>query len=63
MGLFLDLSRRVAAATMVALLVGCASAPTRFQPLPESLSTQANIPGISGARYWGDAHHPDSMPG
>jgi len=58
MGLFHDMSRRVAAATMVALLVGCASAPTRLQPLPESLSPQAGVPGIPGARYWGDMQPP-----
>jgi hypothetical protein len=43
---------------MIALLVGCASAPTRLQPLPESLSPQARIPGIPGARYWGDVQPP-----
>ena len=58
MGLLLDLSRWVLAATVSALLVGCASAPTRFQPLPETLSPQAQIPGIPGARYWGDVQPP-----
>jgi hypothetical protein len=53
-----DLSRRVVAATVVALLVGCASAPMRLQPLPETLSPQAQVPGIPGARYWGDAQPP-----
>lgn len=57
------MSRRVmvaamAAATAALLLAGCASAPTRFQPLPEALSPQAQIPGIPGARYWGDAKPP-----
>jgi hypothetical protein len=42
----------------VALLVGCASAPTRFQPLPEALSAQARIRGMPGARYWGDLQPP-----
>ncbi|HRC36719.1 MAG TPA: hypothetical protein PK420_01500, partial [Rubrivivax sp.] len=44
---------------MVAItLVGCASAPTRLQPLPETLSAQAGIPGIPGARHWGDMQPP-----
>ena len=58
MGLLLDLSRRLVTAVTAALLVGCASAPSRFQPLPEALSAQAQIPGIPGARYWGDAQPP-----
>ena len=37
MGL-LRLSRRLVTAVTAALLVGCASAPSRFQPLPEALS-------------------------
>ena len=49
MRLFPDLSRRVAAAMVAITLVGCASAPTRLQPLPETLSAQAGIPGIPGA--------------
>ena len=63
MPLFPDLSRRMAAAMLAITLVGCASAPTRFQPLPETLSTQAGIPGIPGARHWGDMHPPASTPG
>ena len=58
MGLILDLSRRLVTAVTAALLVGCASAPSRFQPLPEALSAQAQIPGIPGARYWGDTQPP-----
>ena len=58
MGLLLDLSRRLVTAVTAALLVGCASAPSRFQPLPEALSAQAQIPGIPGARYWGDTQPP-----
>ena len=54
MGLILDLSRLLVTAVTAALLVGCASAPSRFQPLPEALSAQAQVPGIPGARYWGD---------
>ena len=57
MGL-LRLSRRLVTAVTAALLVGCASAPSRFQPLPEALSAQAQIPGIPGARYWGDTQPP-----
>ena len=58
MGLILDLSRLLVTAVTAALLVGCASAPTRVQPLPEALSTHAQIPGIPGARYWGDIQPP-----
>lgn len=57
MGL-LRLSRRLVTAVTAALLVGCASAPSRFQPLPEELSAQAQIPGIPAARYWGDTQPP-----
>jgi len=48
----------VAAALVAITLVGCASAPTRLQPLPETLSAQAGIPGIPGARHWGDMQPP-----
>jgi hypothetical protein len=48
----------MAAAMLAITLVGCASAPTRFQPLPETLSSQAGIPGIPGARHWGDMQPP-----
>lgn len=58
MGLLLDLSRRFVTAVTAASLVGCASAPSRFQPLPEELSAQAQIPGIPAARYWGDTQPP-----
>jgi hypothetical protein len=58
MGLFHHMSRRVAVVTMGALLVGCASAPQRLNPLPETLSSQAQIPGIPRARYWGDLQPP-----
>ena len=58
MALSHGLSRRLVAAVTAALLVGCASAPSRFQPLPEALSAQAQIPGIPGARYWGDTQPP-----
>mgnify|MGYP002683276767 CR=1 FL=1 len=27
-----------------------------MQPLPETLPAQAGIPGIPGARHWGDMH-------
>ena len=63
MGLLFDASRRLITAVMAALLVGCASAPSRFQPLPEALSAQAQIAGIAGARYWGDTQPPSSTPG
>jgi predicted acylesterase/phospholipase RssA len=36
------------------LLAGCAAAPERHDPLPGTLAAEATIPGIPGARYWGD---------
>ena len=36
------------------LLAGYAAAPERHDPLPGTLAAEANIPGIPGARYWGD---------
>jgi predicted patatin/cPLA2 family phospholipase len=36
------------------LLAGCAAAPERHHPLPGALAAKATIPGIPGARYWGD---------
>jgi predicted acylesterase/phospholipase RssA len=36
------------------LLAGCAAAPKRAEPLPGPLAAEAAIPGIPGARYWGD---------
>ncbi len=38
----------------MALLTGCAGSGLRLNPLPATLETQAAIPGIPGARYWGD---------
>jgi hypothetical protein len=51
-------ARAVAALALVAVLAGCASAPTRLRPLPETLVAEARIPGIPGARYWGDLQPP-----
>ena len=50
--------RWAAAACAVALLAGCAAAPVRMKPLPQPLAAVAQIPGIPGARYWGDSHPP-----
>lgn len=36
------------------LLQGCSTPPTRGEPLPEALSARATVPGIPGARRWGD---------
>ena len=36
------------------LLQGCGTPPTRGEPLPEELSARATVPGIPGARRWGD---------
>ena len=38
----------------VLLLVGCAAVPDRQDPLPAALAAEAHIPGMPGARYWGD---------
>lgn len=35
-------------------LQGCSTPPTRGEPLPEELSARATVPGIPGARRWGD---------
>ncbi len=43
---------------MAFILTGCTSLPER-NPLPESLSDVAVIPGIDGARYWADAPPPE----
>ncbi len=55
---FQGLSGRLAALVIVALLAGCAAAPTRVSPLPQAQSTAAQVPGIPGARYWGDIQPP-----
>jgi hypothetical protein len=41
-------------ASAITLFAGCAGPGLRLNPLPEALETQAAIPGIPGARYWGD---------
>src|SRR5262245_30789207 len=48
--------RDVRAALLLLVLgtIGCAAAPERA-PLPPELIRSAAIPGIPGARYWGDA--------
>jgi predicted acylesterase/phospholipase RssA len=38
----------------IMLLAGCASPSQREQPLPATLAAEATIPGIPGARRWGD---------
>jgi hypothetical protein len=43
---------------VVVISTGCSSLPER-NPLPESLSDEAVIPGIDGARYWADAPPPE----
>lgn len=35
-------------------LQGCGTPPTRGEPLPQALSAIAQVPGIPGARRWGD---------
>jgi hypothetical protein len=41
------------------IVTGCSSLPER-NPLPESLSDAAIIPGIEGARYWADEAPPET---
>lgn len=50
--------RSIALVFVAALLTACASAPTRMAPLPEKYVASTSIPGIPGARYWGDAKPP-----
>ncbi len=48
----------VAVLFVVSFLISCSSTPER-NPLPESLSGVAQIPGIDGARYWADEPQPE----
>ncbi|MFO1408331.1 MAG: patatin-like phospholipase family protein [Steroidobacteraceae bacterium] len=41
-----------------AVLAGCTAAPTRLDPLPQDYAEDARVPGIPGARYWGDERPP-----
>jgi len=41
------------------LLAGCASPFQRERPLPAALASEAEIPGIPNARYWGDERPED----
>ncbi len=43
----------LSSAMLLASIAGCSTVPER-QPLPEALSDRAVIPGIPGARFWGD---------
>jgi hypothetical protein len=50
-----------AACVLVILtLASCAVAPTRFNPITRDSQEAAVIPGIPGARYWGD-HQPPGV--
>ena len=40
-------------AMLAVIITGCSSAPER-KPLPAKLTTEAGIPGIPEARFWGD---------
>lgn len=44
---------------LVIIATGCSTVPQR-NPLPESLSEQAEIPGIPRARYWADSVPPET---
>ncbi len=49
----------LSALLFISLLSACSSLPER-NPLPEELSDAAQIPGISGARYWADEVPPET---
>ncbi len=42
----------------VVLLAGCAVAPTRLNPMAKEAQPHATVPGIPGARHWGDKAPP-----
>ena len=44
---------------MILVATGCSGLPER-NPLPESLSDTAGIPGIAGARHWADEPPPET---
>ena len=44
---------------MILVTTGCSGLPER-NPLPESLSNTAGIPGIAGARHWADEPPPET---
>jgi hypothetical protein len=51
----------VAACMMILmLLTSCAAAPKRLHPITSDFQEAAEIPGIPGARYWGD-HSPPKL--
>jgi predicted patatin/cPLA2 family phospholipase len=50
--------RRLGVALVVAVLAGCAAAPTRLNPVTRDLQESAAIAGIPGARHWGDRSPP-----
>jgi predicted acylesterase/phospholipase RssA len=57
--LFLTAVRRgLAFAFLMAALAGCASAPTRLNPITRDAQDAAAIAGIPGARHWGDRAPP-----
>ena len=45
---------RLALLGLIAAIAGCAAAPERERPLPAAVASDAIIPDIPGARYWGD---------
>lgn len=54
----IQISRFVLAIAAMAVLAGCAVAPTRLNPIPRDAHEAAAVPGIPGARYWGDKRPP-----
>jgi hypothetical protein len=51
-------SSGLALAFSVVLLAGCAAAPTRLNPIVKEAQPSATVPGIPGARHWGDKSPP-----
>ncbi len=52
------LRRAASAAAMLALLAGCAVAPTRLNPIDPAAQADAQIAGMPGVRHWGDRPPP-----
>lgn len=51
-------ARRALLLLAVAVLAGCAAAPSRLNPMVREAHEDASIPGIPGARHWGDRRPP-----
>ena len=52
------LGRFAVCVLVILMLANCAVAPTRFNPITRDAQETAVIPGIPGAKYWGDRQPP-----